>query len=288
MKKLLSSNRSITEIATVLLLLAFGIAILVKPAAIVSLSVAVVLGLMALLGIVWLIRYLRMPALEAAQTSYLAGSLAIFTVGIVFFFNRNLFEAVLPRLWGMVEIIGAFLLVQMAVDFLRLRIDRWWIMLIGAGISLILGLLAVIIPDFLAPHLAVFIGISLIAESLIHLTSIILLALAEKKKEGTSAAGQSAEQAPAAGRNDMPLSEAAGPGKDDGPFSKAADPGKDDEPFSKAAGPGKDDESLSEAAASGKSDESFSESADPGKSDESLSGSLHFPPDADLSQGADH
>ena len=209
-------------------------------------------------------------------------------MGIVFFFNRNLFEAVLPRLWGMVEIIGAFLLVQMAVDFLRLRIDRWWIMLIGAGISLILGLLAVIIPDLLAPHLAVFIGISLIAESLIHLTSIILLALAEKKKEGTSAAGQSAEQAPAAGRNDMPLSEAAGPGKDDGPFSKAADPGKDDEPFSKAASPGKDDESLSEAAASGKSDESFSESADPGKSDESLSGSLHFPPDADLSQGADH
>ena len=262
MKKLLSSNRSITEIATVLLLLAFGIAILVKPAAIVSLSVAVVLGLMALLGIVWLIRYLRMPAPEAAQTSYLAVSLAIFTVGIVFFFNRNLFEAVLPRLWGMVEIIGAFLLVQMAVDFLRLRIDRWWIMLIGAGLSLILGLLAVIIPDLLAPHLAVFIGISLIAESLIHLTSIILLALAEKKREGTSAAGQSAEQAPAAGRNDMPLSEAAGPGKDD-------------EPFSKAAGPGKDDESLSEAAASG-------------KSDESLSGSLHFPPDADLSQGADH
>ena len=278
MKKLLSSNRSITEIAAVLLLLAFGIAILVKPAAIVSFSVAVVLGLMTLLGIVWLVRYLRMPAPEAAQTSYLAGSLAIFTVGIVFFFNRSLFEAVLPRLWGMVEIIGAFLLVQMAVDFLRLRIDRWWIMLIGAGISLILGLLAVIIPDFLAPHLAVFIGISLIAESLIHLTSIILLALAEKKREGTAAAGQIAKphsEAPAAEKNARPLSEAAGPRTDDEPFSESANSGKDDEPFSKAADPGK-------------SDESFSKAAGPGKDDESLSDSHQFPPDADLSQVADH
>ena len=248
MKKLLSSNRSITEIAAVLLLLAFGIAILVKPAAIVSFSVAVVLGLMTLLGIVWLVRYLRMPAPEAAQTSYLAGSLAIFTVGIVFFFNRSLFEAVLPRLWGMVEIIGAFLLVQMAVDFLRLKIDRWWMMLIGAGISLILGLLAVIIPDFLAPHLAVFIGISLIAESLIHLTSIILLVLAEKKREGTAAAGQIAKphsEAPAAEKNARPLSEAAGPRTDDEPFSESANSGKDDEPFSKASDPGKSDESFS-------------------------------------------
>lgn len=278
MKKLLSSNRSITEIAAVLLLLAFGIAILVKPAAIVSFSVAVVLGLMTLLGIVWLVRYLRMPAPEAAQTSYLAGSLAIFTVGIVFFFNRSLFEAVLPRLWGMVEIIGAFLLVQMAVDFLRLKIDRWWMMLIGAGISLILGLLAVIIPDFLAPHLAVFIGISLIAESLIHLTSIILLVLAEKKREGTAAAGQIAKphsEAPAAEKNARPLSEAAGPRKDDEPFSESANSGKDDEPFSKAADPGK-------------SDESFSKAAGPGKDDESLSDSHQFPPDADLSQVADH
>ncbi len=278
MKKLLSSNRSITEIAAVLLLLAFGIAILVKPAAIVSFSVAVVLGLMTLLGIVWLVRYLRMPAPEAAQTSYLAGSLAIFTVGIVFFFNRSLFEAVLPRLWGMVEIIGAFLLVQMAVDFLRLKIDRWWMMLIGAGISLILGLLAVIIPDFLAPHLAVFIGISLIAESLIHLTSIILLVLAEKKREGTAAAGQIAKphsEAPAAEKNARPLSEAAGPRKDDEPFSESANSGKDDEPFSKASDPGK-------------SDESFSKAAGPGKDDESLSDSHQFPPDADLSQVADH
>lgn len=278
MKKLLSSNRSITEIAAVLLLLAFGIAILVKPAAIVSFSVAVVLGLMTLLGIVWLVRYLRMPAPEAAQTSYLAGSLAIFTVGIVFFFNRSLFEAVLPRLWGMVEIIGAFLLVQMAVDFLRLKIDRWWMMLIGAGISLILGLLAVIIPDFLAPHLAVFIGISLIAESLIHLTSIILLVLAEKKREETAAAGQIAKthsEAPAAEKNARPLSEAAGPRKDDEPFSESANSGKDDEPFSKAADPGK-------------SDESFSKAAGPGKDDESLSDSHQFPPDADLSQVADH
>lgn len=215
MKKMLTSNRSITEIATVLLLLTFGIAILVKPAAIVSLSVGVVLGLMALLGIVWLVRYLRMPAIEAAQTSYLAGSLAILTVGIVFFFNRSLFEAVLPRLWGMVEIIGAFLLVQMSVDFLRLRIDRWWMMLIGAGISLILGLLAVIIPDFLAPHLAVFIGVSLIAESLIHLTAIILLYLAEQKKEGLSAPGVKGETSAssATGESDVLRSETAGPEK---------------------------------------------------------------------------
>ena len=184
MKKMFSSKRGITEIATVLLLLLFGIAILVRPADIITLSVAVVLGLMLLLGIIWLVRYLQMTPQEASQSYYLAESLAVLTLGIVFFFNRNLFGEVLPRLWGMVEVIGAFLILQMSVDFFRLHVDHWWIMLIGSGISMILGILAIVIPGFIAPHLAVFIGVSLIAESLIHLASIILMYLTDPKKTG--------------------------------------------------------------------------------------------------------
>ncbi|MBQ9010092.1 MAG: DUF308 domain-containing protein [Clostridia bacterium] len=221
MKKLLSSKRGFTEIATVLLLVAFGIAILLKPAAIVTFSATLVLGLLVLIGIIWLIRYLRMPAEEAAQTYYLAGSLAILTVGTVFYFNQGLFDAVLPRLWGMVEIIGAFLLLQMSVDFLRLHIDRWWIMLIGAGISMILGILAVVIPDFITPHLSVFIGISLIIEGIIHLASIVLLYQAEQKKA----------EAPALERNeDTPAQTSEPERKEDAPAQMPGQERKEDSP----------------------------------------------------------
>ena len=75
---------------------------------------------------------------------------------------------------------GAFVKIQYAFDELALKIEKWWIMLILAAFSMVVGILTLANPAFLGENRNVIIGIMLIVEAIIDLVVFLLIRKALK------------------------------------------------------------------------------------------------------------
>ena len=137
---------------------------------------------------------------EGAKSYDLAEALLALSLSLVLFFRRDLFDAALPMLWGALLVVGGFLLLQTAVDFLRMKVSIWWPQLVGAIVALALGALALVRPSFLSDRMPVYIGVSLIVVAAFNLMNLILLALHSrgklKPKAKSSPAKPTADSAP--------------------------------------------------------------------------------------------
>jgi uncharacterized membrane protein HdeD (DUF308 family) len=71
-------------------------------------------------------------------------------MGILLIARSDLLMTVLPFLWGIAMIAGGFAKVQIAFDLRRVERDRWWLMLLGALVSFLMGVISVTHPVFLA------------------------------------------------------------------------------------------------------------------------------------------
>ena len=78
-------------------------------------------------------------------------------------------------------IAGGFAKVQVAFDLNRVDRERWWLMLIGALLSFVLGVLAVTQPAFLAGIVTQFIGASLLLEALLDMAALLTIQREVKK-----------------------------------------------------------------------------------------------------------
>lgn len=96
-------------------------------------------------------------------------------MGVLLLFNPNFLLSLLPFLWGLSLLVGGFGKVQMSVDLKRIGETRWWLALIGAGVSLVLGSFAVFRPVFVAEVIVQFIGVSLLVESVVDLTTVLTI-----------------------------------------------------------------------------------------------------------------
>lgn len=216
-KSLFGINRQkITGILSILLFVVSGVLLLVQPQLITDLAVWLFAAVFLGIGIYWIARYIRQAPEEAAKSYDLAEALIALSAAAVILLPRDLFTAVLPMLWGAMLVVGGFMILQTAIDFLRLKYVRWWILLIGAVIALLLGALALVTPNFLTGHVPVYVGVSLIAEGVINLFSFILLILHGRGKLPLFT-DQPKEKAPKAEAKPAPVPQSA-------PAAKPAQP----------------------------------------------------------------
>lgn len=127
------------------------------------------------IGIVCVISYIRGSVLDGVLGIQLALGLITLCFGILIFFNPNFLSALLPFLWGMSLLVGGFGKVQMSVDLKRIGEKRWWIVLLGAAVSFVLGVLSIAQPVFIAAVIMQFIGISLLVEAALDLATFITI-----------------------------------------------------------------------------------------------------------------
>lgn len=197
-KSLFGINRQkITGILSILIFVISGVLLLVRPQLINDLAVWLFAAAFLGIGIYWFARYIRQAPEEAAKSYDLAESLIALSAGAVILLRQDLFTAVLPMLWGAMLVVGGFMILQTAIDFLRLKYVRWWLLLIGAVVALLLGALALVTPNFLTGHVPVYVGISLIAEGVINLFSFILMILYSRGKLPLFTDRKKAEEKPA-------------------------------------------------------------------------------------------
>ncbi len=126
-------------------------------------------------GIAFVASYMRTNVLEGLMGLRLTAGLLLIFVGISLFFAPTFLLELLPFVWGLSLIGGGFAKVQIGVDLKRMNDPQWWMVLIGAGISIVLGAFAVIKPLFVVQVITQFVGISLLVEAGLDLLTLVVL-----------------------------------------------------------------------------------------------------------------
>lgn len=136
----------------------------------------------------WLtIRYIRSKPEKRLAGADLAAGLILLLAGILLIIHPNDMEKIFPKIWGLSLVFGGFLKIQYAFDEKSVSVNRWWIMLIFAAISLGIGVLALLEDQVFGDNQHLFIGIFMLGEAVLDLVTYFLLKHGMKKKNARDA-----------------------------------------------------------------------------------------------------
>ena len=161
--------------------LVFGVLLVLLKAQTLSIAAYVLAALMVVSGVYETISYVRAPVIRKITESRLAIGLILILAGALLAFNPGILKDLFPFAWGISLLFGGFLKIQYAFDQLTLNIKKWWIMLILAAFSLLIGTLALTRPAFLGVNQEVIVGVFLIVEAILDVIVFILINNALKK-----------------------------------------------------------------------------------------------------------
>ena len=170
-------------------------------------------GVMILCGIWSVIIYIRSKPVQRIVESRLATGLILLVAGALLAFNPDYLDNSMVYIWGLALLFGGFLKIQYAFDEKSVHVSKWWIMLIFAAFSLIIGILAFLNPEFLGSSRNLVIGILLVLEAVLDIMVYILLRHSLKKLDEPAPAQDSvpepvpAEPEPAPAAEPVPETE---------------------------------------------------------------------------------
>ena len=138
-------------------------------------------------GVLRCITFLRLKKEEAFGSNALVQGAAMLGFGIFFLVQPDRFGNLLNSLLVLAVLIAAVYKLQNAINYYKLRISRWWLHFIAAGILLALGIIALIRPGRaddeagLAVMITIIIGTALIISGVWDLFAVSILSKKLKK-----------------------------------------------------------------------------------------------------------
>lgn len=169
-------NRNYTSLGMCLLEIVIGILLLINPVGFTS-GIIIAFGIvMMIMGVIKIIRYFKTDAVEAALGGTLTGGVLLAVAGAFCAFRSEWFIATFPVItiiYGVFILITGIFKLQKAVDMVRLKLDYWFVALIGAILTLIFAMLVILNPFASTTILWTFIGISLIVEAILDILTFI-------------------------------------------------------------------------------------------------------------------
>lgn len=140
--------------------------------------------LLLVAGVVSLVRYFRADPVTAHLEQGLARALVEIAVGCACLLATNtILDVVMPYLilvYGVVIFFGGILRVQWAVDAIRMKTGSFVISLIGAVLTIVLGIIVLVNPVAMRDFIWMFIAISLIVSAVFDILAAIFLQVAKK------------------------------------------------------------------------------------------------------------
>lgn len=153
-----------------------GILLLVNPTGFTA-GIIIALGvLLAVLGVLGIVRYFRTEPVRAALEQQLIRGLLMLLLGLFCIFNARWFIATFPvltMLYGVGLLVVGVAKVQWTVDILRVKVGRWYLPGISALVSLVCAAIILFNPFASTVALWVFIGVALIVEAVVDLLAIL-------------------------------------------------------------------------------------------------------------------
>ena len=142
-----------------------------------------VLAAMLIASSVWLVvEYIRSTPLVRIVEAKLAIGLILLVAGFMLVFSPESLKDLLPYAWGLALLFGGFLKIQYAFDRKSLGAEKWWILLILAAVSIVLGVISLLNKEFLGDKKELVIGILLTVEAVLDIVVFLLLKRKIRKK----------------------------------------------------------------------------------------------------------
>jgi len=140
---------------------------------------------MIIYGLWLVVQYMRSTPMVRIIETKLAFGLILIVAGSMLAFSPESLKELLPYVWGLSLLFGGFLKVQYAFDRKSLGAIKWWILLILAAFSIVIGVISLLNPAFLGDKKELVIGILLTVEAVLD---IVVFALLKRKIEKATAA----------------------------------------------------------------------------------------------------
>ena len=169
-------NRNTVNLIICIAEILIGVLLLIDPVGFTA-GVLVVLGIaLSVLGITKIVAYFRAAPETAAMEGGLTAGLILTLIGLFCIFQWEWFVATFPILtviYGVLTLINGINKVQWATDLWRMKQQYWFISMIGAGLTLIFGVLILLNPFASSAFLWSFIAITMIVEAIVDILSFV-------------------------------------------------------------------------------------------------------------------
>lgn len=133
-------------------------------------------------GVIRCIAFLRLKGEEMFGSFALVQGAAMLGFGIFFIIKPDRFGDLLNVAISLIVLLIAVLKIQNAINYMKLKISKWWLHLIVAVVLLAFGIFALIRPEGIAANLMlILIGVSFIVSALWDIVSILFMSKVIKK-----------------------------------------------------------------------------------------------------------
>ena len=129
--------------------------------------------IMLLFGFIKMIGYFSKDLYRLAFQFDLASGILLMALGIIMMLRSNVMISIICIILGIYVLADALLKVQVAIEAKAFGISKWWLILAVAILTGVVGFLLVLRPSESAQVLMVLLGLSLIAEGLLNLITIL-------------------------------------------------------------------------------------------------------------------
>lgn len=151
------------------LLLVLGAALLIWPEASVR-WIGMLLGIgMIVFGIIKLVGYFSRDLFRLAFQYDLAFGVLLIALGVITLVQPNGTMSFLCVVYGIPVLADGLFKVQIALDSRRFGIRRWWLIMLAAAVTVLLGVLLVLRPAEGARTLVWMMGLSLVVDSVLNI-----------------------------------------------------------------------------------------------------------------------
>ncbi len=167
-----------TELLLGLAAILLGLVLLIWPDIAATLVITVIGAICIVIGLFDIIRYFMLETRMALVSNALAFGLVWIAVGIAVICLKELLISLLFLFCGLIVLAGGIVKIQSTLCFKRMAAAKWYLELISACVSVILGALILFNPFSSAVLLMRVIGIALVLEGGADLVSRCLLSKA--------------------------------------------------------------------------------------------------------------
>lgn len=157
--------------------IAVGVLLLINPIAFTTGIIMAFGAALLAVGIMKIVRYLRMDPRQAVASRGLVKGLILMAAGGFCLIRSDWFIVTFPMLtviYGIGLLICGLGKVQWAVDMLRLRVVKWYLAAIGAVVTIVCAVIVLCNPFATMEVMWIFTGVALIVEAVLDVLAMIL------------------------------------------------------------------------------------------------------------------
>lgn len=147
----------------------FGIALIIFPGQISSAICYVFGGLLVLLGIVLVVKFFTLRSVSSLFSVTLVAGIILAALGAFLIFYKDVAISAIPFIFGIFIGLDAIVSFQRSIILARSKFSKWWVTMLLAVLSLILGVVLVFNPFSAAIVMIRFMGVALVFNGIMDL-----------------------------------------------------------------------------------------------------------------------